>query len=138
MGADKALLKEIDDVKKLIKESNKVIEERQHNDLKKYAKTYFTGLLFSPLIAQGLLIKLLAEDISTTVSQQKAKKLLQGYYNELAVKQNILIDEQQRIICLLSEKNDLLQKDKDVLNQRLNVLSEMIKRIQEAQENKIL
>lgn len=138
MGADKALLKEIDDVKKLIKESNKVIEERQHNDLKKYAKTYFTGLLFSSLVAHGLLIKLLAEDISTAVSQQKAKKLLQGYYNELAVKQNILIDEQQRIICLLSEKNDLLQKDKDVLNQRLNVLSEMIKRIQEAQKNKIL
>ncbi len=56
------------------------------------------------------------DGISKLISVAKAKKVLLAYYEELGVKQNMLIDEQQKLIERIDSENNRIeseiQKDK--------------------------
>ena len=71
-----------------------------------------------------------------TLAKKKAREQLLGLYQELAVKQNLLIDEQSRIIHLLDSEKNILEEEQEKMKRDLVVISEMIKEIGSIQEKR--
>lgn len=70
------------------------------------------------------------------LAKAEAKKALMGYYEQLTVKQSLIIEEQQRIQKEMSEaiehlsENEVIYRDKiRTLSKRMNELSDVLMRI---------
>lgn len=74
--------------------------------------------------------------IRNAQASNKARKALVGYYQELAVKQNLLIEEQRKILKELNSSNNMLQAKKDSLQKKYNQLEAICKSISKAMQNK--
>lgn len=71
-----------------------------------------------------------------TIAKNKAREQLIGLYQELSVKQNLLIDEQQQIIYRLDSEKNLLQEEQAKLKRELVIISNAIAEIRKVQEKR--
>ena len=80
----------------------------------------------------GLFVGAKAIDITRdTIAHAKAKQKLNAYYQALSVKQNLLIEEQQKIILRLSNDIDLLEDEQEQIQKTINIMAKTITAIQE-------
>lgn len=66
---------------------------------------------------------------AVAISAAKARKLLLSCYAELGVKQNMLIDEQQKLIERLDRENDRMDSEVQADREKLRQLTNELKRI---------
>lgn len=76
--------------------------------------------------------------IRNTQAQNKARNALTGYYQELAVKQNLLIEEQRRILGELNNSKNMLQAERTALQKKYNQVEAICKKITVAMRDKIV
>ena len=76
------------------------------------------------------------DGVKNKIAYSKARQSLSGYYQELAVKQNMLIEEQQKIIKMLSNNANELGQKESQLRERLRTLELIIDKISQAQKEK--
>lgn len=84
-------------------------------------------------ILGGLYLGALAIDgVRNLTAYSKAKNQLSAYHQQLSVKSNLLIEEQQKLIAQLSKNMDLLEEDRNELIQTLGLLSNTLEQIKAA------
>ena len=69
------------------------------------------------------------DSIASVISVEKARKILLSAYEELAVKQNLLVEEQQKLIADIDAQGRLQQRELDSARARLDELNTQISRI---------
>jgi len=74
------------------------------------------------------------DELRNSSAQRKTKAALSAYYQELAAKNHLLIQEQQRLIRQLTEQKEELQEDRQALENRLNHITQIISKIAEEQK----
>ena len=90
------------------------------------------AVIVGGLVAGGLFVGAKAIDITrNTVAHAKAKQKLNAYYQALSAKQNLLIEEQQKIILRLSNDIDLLEDEQEQIQKTISKMAKTITAIQE-------
>ena len=149
------LQQDIDRINALIDETNDLINSPVSNlaqDLNGYLAQHSSKLAAAPwnkfrtmtkqsrketiivgaIVAGGLFIGAKAIDITrNTIAQTKARQKLNAYYQALSVKQNLLIEEQQKIILRLSNDIDLLEQEQEQIQKTVSKMAQTITAIQE-------
>ena len=74
--------------------------------------------------------------VSNAVAKSKARKVLVGYYQELAVKQGLLIEQQREITNELLDTKNLHEAKERELRKRLSHTEEIISRMSIAQKER--
>ena len=89
-------------------------------------------IIVGAIVAGGLFVGAKAIDITrNTIAQTKARQKLNAYYQALSVKQNLLIEEQQKIILRLSNDIDLLEQEQEQIQKTVSKMAQTITAIQE-------
>ena len=84
------------------------------------------------LVMGGLFVGAKAIDITrNAIAHTKARQKLNAYYQALSVKQNLLIEEQQKIILRLSNDIDLLEEEQEQIQKTISNMAKTITAIQE-------
>lgn len=65
-----------------------------------------------------------------TIAHHQADKKIKAYHQELAVKQNLLIEEQQKIILRLNSEVDILAEEREEIQKTVNNMAQTISAIQ--------
>lgn len=76
------------------------------------------------------------DGVKNNVAHSNARQKLSAYYQELSVKQNLLIEEQQNIINMLSNHAKALGQKEAQLRAKLKQLESILERISQAQREK--
>lgn len=74
--------------------------------------------------------------IRNAQASKKARQALLGYYQELIVKHNLVIEEQKKILKELNSSNNMLQEKRDSLQKKYDQLEAICERITKAEESK--
>lgn len=94
-------------------------------------------IIVGALVLGGLFLGAKAIDgVRNLAAYTKAKNQLAAYHQALAVKNNMLIEAQQELIVKLTQKQDLLEDDREELIQTLGILSSTIDAIKAATAKK--
>ena len=89
-------------------------------------------IIVGAIVAGGLFVGAKAIDITrNTIAQTKARQKLNAYYQALSVKQNLLIEEQQKIILRLSNDIDFLEQEQEQIQKTVSKMAQTITAIQE-------
>lgn len=143
------LQSEIDKVLGLINEGSELLEQPVSNlradfekDISKYASRI--AARFSVLSGRGKIEEIVIggaligacwvgagaiDLVSNAAAKSKARKALAGYYQELAVKQGLLIERQREITNELFDSRNMLETQVSDLRKRLSYTEDLISRM---------
>ena len=126
------LIEEIQRVQGTITDTNNLIEELDMHLASSLiggmiGTTFFPTFIFMP---GSSLLGLLAKGLVHMITEKKAKEIVLSSYVELAQKQNLLIEEQKRLIIKIDQER-IAQKEQSIEDKRkleqLNAMLENIK-----------
>ena len=144
-----ALYKEVDTLNDLINRTNKSLGQPVSNLTDSYSvkltqystpikyqlakavsgKRWDQAVLIGGIIG-GIYVGAKGVDaVRNVAAENKAKKKLAGYYQELIVKQGLLIEEQSKLIDRLVELKDEEQEEKLRLQKKYKEISEIVMQI---------
>jgi len=72
------------------------------------------------------------------IAHEKAEQKLKAYYQQLTVKQNLLIEAQQNIILQLNQNVDLLEAERNEIQKTVARMAETISKIMQITENRVV
>ncbi|HOL87446.1 MAG TPA: hypothetical protein PLK32_08835 [Defluviitoga tunisiensis] len=94
------------------------------------------AILGGAVVGSAYLVAVGLDAVRNWIAYSKAKETLAGYYKELAVKHNLIIEEQKKILKQLSNSKNILMSEKIALQQKYDQLESICKKILEAEKNK--
>jgi len=94
------------------------------------------ALLVAAIFGAGWLVTAGIDEVRNSKASSNAKKALAGYYQELAVKHNLLIEEQQKLIQELTTQKFELESDRDQIYARLAKITDIVNRISQVQQQR--
>lgn len=149
------LFERVDELNSLINASNKILDlppshlaESFGKSISKnstviagqMSKAFSSGKLEKVLIVGGALAVIwvgakTVDAVSNHVAKSNAKEAIDGYYKELAVKQNLVCEKQMEIIKQVSNEKDELSLKSIALKQQLEQIGDLLKRIESFQKD---
>ena len=126
------------DLTKDLQAHREVYTAKVAQDLSKALKSgRMDEIITGGLVLGAALVGAYAIDgINGMIAAGKAKKILLACYEELAVKQHMLIEEQQRLIEKVDAENSRLDSEVQKDKERIKTLAAAIKRINELLVNR--